>query len=594
MSFILQIFYSVISGLLLSLAIPNELYLLGSPAVAFVAIIPLYIVFSNCKSYKNAFWLMFIQVFTTHMTSSFWLAFFKDFAVFTLGASALATAAIGGFCGLLIFIPFSKFNKTDSWKLETFSLYKPVYRQSFFRIIYFAAAYTVYEWVKSIGFLGYPWGTVSSSMFRFKWFIQLADITGTYGITFLTVLFNSILGELLCLFAICKKNDSGKKLFKDVVWTAGLFAVLFVCTMGYGAWQYNLTRTPVKQLTTVMVQINQDPWREGDLTESILVQEKMSEESIARLKEQDKKPELIVWSEGSLSGFFPGAKTYYEWSPTEKPFIDFVKDNNTPVLVGGGVAVNNEIIFHGEKINHKKLYNSALMFNSKGEYCGYYGKLHLVPFAESIPFIDNPIIKKIMMKLVHISSGWHKGENLTYFEIPCTVLDEKYNTYVQNINVTYPEAYKLPSVKIATPICFDDAFTDVMRPLSLNGAELFVNITDDSWSLKRSSEYQHFCIAAYRAIEYRTTLVRSTNAGYSVVVDPSGKILADMPLFTTQSMEYDVPVFQKVTTIYAALGNWVPYLFYVLIIGTMFMIIKHFRYESKTVICSRKFKNKKK
>ena len=99
-----------------------------------------------------------------------------------------------------------------------------------------------------------------------------------------------------------------------------------------------------------------------------------------------------------------------------------------------------------------------------------------------------------------------------------------------------------------------------MRPLFLNGTELFVNITDDSWSLKKSSEIQHFVIASYRAIEYRTTLVRSANAGYSVVVSPSGKVIADLPLFEEAALDFDIPVYKRVMTTYARFGNWLPYL----------------------------------
>ena len=120
---------------------------------------------------------------------------------------------------------------------------------------------------------------------------------------------------------------------------------------------------------------------------------------------------------------------------------------------------------------------------------------------------------------------------------------------------------KIPyTVRLATPICFDDAFTDIMRPLFLNGCELFVNITDDSWSRKQSSEIQHFVIASYRAIEYRTSLIRSSNAGYSVVVDPAGKVIADQPLFEESSLVYDVPIYEHKMTTYARFGNWLPYL----------------------------------
>ena len=72
-------------------------------------------------------------------------------------------------------------------------------------------------------------------------------------------------------------------------------------------------------------------------------------------------------------------------------------------------------------------------------------------------------------------------------------------------------------------------------------------------------EIQHFCIAAYKAIEYRTTLVRSANAGYSVVLDPAGNILADLPLFEQTALSYKVPVFKRTMTTYARFGNWLPY-----------------------------------
>ena len=116
-----------------------------------------------------------------------------------------------------------------------------------------------------------------------------------------------------------------------------------------------------------------------------------------------------------------------------------------------------------------------------------------------------------------------------------------------------------------------------MRPMFLNGAELFINITDDSWSLKESSEIQHFAIAAYRAIEYRTTLVRSANAGYSVVVDPSGRVINDQPLFQPSSVYCDVPVYERHMTTYARFGNWLPYSIAILFIIYSFYMWKTFK-----------------
>ena len=114
-------------------------------------------------------------------------------------------------------------------------------------------------------------------------------------------------------------------------------------------------------------------------------------------------------------------------------------------------------------------------------------------------------------------------------------------------------------MRISTPICFDDAFPDVCRPLAANGSEVFMNITDDSWSKTKSSEYQHFVISAFRAIELRTTLVRSTNSGYSAVIDARGNVLSDMPLFEEAALFCKVPVYKKQETVYLRFGNWLPH-----------------------------------
>ena len=171
-----------------------------------------------------------------------------------------------------------------------------------------------------------------------------------------------------------------------------------------------------------------------------------------------------------------------------------------------------------------------------------------------------------MEKVVGISAGWTPGDQYVFFDVPCRITEHYVLPSVKEIDLRKSSSQqkkeeKTPyTVRVSTPICFDDAFTDIMRPLFLNGTELFINITVDSWSLKKSSEIQHFVIASYRAIEYRTTLVRSANAGYSVVVDPSGKVIADLPLFEEASLATDIPVYKREVTTYARFGNWLPYL----------------------------------
>ncbi len=570
MTLILQVFYSVFSGLLLTLGIPNELFLLGNPFFAFISIIPYYIAIKNARNYRQAFLLGFIQTLTTHLCSSFWLAYFKDFAIFTLGASALATACIGGIMALFMYLPFSR---TDRHILTNNAMLRPFFEDSAFRILYFAGLYTLYEWVKSSGFIGYPWGTISSAMYRWHSFTQLAAITGTYGLTFLTVMFD-------CIAVEAAFNYLEKRSLFSTLNAAKVFAILFGITLFWGNYEYNKPRTPDKVLTTVMVQQNYNPWDIIDDDEIIEISENLSQKRLDELNKLGKEPQLIVWSEGSLTGTFPNAYEHYNWTPDKEPLLDFIRNNNTPLLTGGMYRkkFTDENDPDAEPVI--KYYNIAMLFDSQANFRGYYGKLHLVPFAESIPGIDNPVIRAIFRKVVGISAGWTRGEQLTYFEIPCSYYDKSTTPRVNNIDISVPYNYTVnndqPLVRIATPVCFDDSFTDVMRPLFLNGAELFVNLTDDSWSLKKSSEFQHFCIASYRAIEYRTTLVRSTNAGYSVVVSPTGEVLADQPLFEESSLAYDVPVYKRVITPYARFGNWLPYTCLVFFVLTAIRMFEHF------------------
>lgn len=591
MTLILQVFYSVFSALILSIAIPNELYIFGCPVFAFVAMVPFYInVRYLCKNYRQAFWCSFIQVLITHLLSSFWLAFFKDFAIFTLGASAIATAFIGGFMGLFFYLPFSRKSRQP---LIDFSISKPFYEHTSFRILYFSFLYTLYEWVKSSGFLGYPWGTISSAMFNFPVFRQLSAITGTYGITFLTIMFNAILAEGFILFYESIKCSDKKLLFFEYSNIVKVFSFLFILSMLYGYYNYNLQRKPVKKLTTVMVQQNSDPWKQKSDTENILKSQNLTQDSIKELKKSNLKPQLVVWSEGCLTKYFPDSYNYYKRNPEESPLVSFIKNMETPLIAGGSYIKRIKNQETGEE--ERRFFNSAIVFDKEGNYRGMYGKLHLVPFAESIPGINNPKIKNIMIKLVGISAGWSKGEQLSYFDIPCSSVDDDFIPAIANTDISVPykvsKEIKDPTVRICTPICFDDSFTDVIRPLFANGAELFVNITDDSWSLKKSSEIQHFVIGSYRAIEYRTTLIRSANAGYSVVIDPAGKILVDQPLFQDSSVAYEVPVYRRTITTYARFGNWLPYLSIIILFFVSVRMFMSFT-QSDYIPSERKLKKK--
>ena len=338
---------------MLSTAIPNEFYLFGCPFYTLIAFIPLYLIFNRIRNFKTAFLAFFIQTLTTHLISSFWLAYFKDFAVFTLGASAFGTACIGGAFGLFFFIPY--YTSDCQNKINEYSLAFSIRRSVIFRIFYFAAIYTLYEWVKSAGFLGYPWGTVSSAMFRWPLLMQSASITGTYGITFIIVMFNAIAAEFLLQYY--GNYGLQKKRTAETIQVAKLYSVLLIVILVYGIYQYDKPRKPVKELTTITVQQNCNPWLEDTEKDSILTSQELTREKIEELGAQNRTAELVVWSEGCLRRSFPAAETYYTWYPGEQPLSDFVSEMNVPFIFGGSVSKKREVTRNGLQKEVKDYYN---------------------------------------------------------------------------------------------------------------------------------------------------------------------------------------------------------------------------------------------
>lgn len=561
---ILQLFFSALSGVLTALSISNELLPYGNPLAAFFALVPFYIALRNCRSFRQAALCAFIQAGVTHLLSCYWLSYFRDFAVLTLGASACGTGGILALFSMFLYLPYSKnrsSRKSDGFLTEN-SLVKAFYSESGFRIFYFAAVYVLYEWFKSSGFLAFPWGTLSMGCFSLKYLIQSADIFGTYGITFLAASVSALTGEFLLSrqYHFFEREKPGLK---------GSLIVIITCILSlnvYGIRQYNQKLVPEKILNCSLIQQNKDPWIRGGDTASILTSMELTEKAIADFNSQGKSPDLVVWSEGILRNIMPLSYVYYTMMPEEQPLVQFIINHQVPFLIGGAYALDAP---------SRSFANAALMFDRNGNFTGWYGKRHLVPLAESVPFIEYPAVKKLLTKITGFSFCWTPGQFVSLFNLPCRytgdaltqdhyIFDQSQERPPYSYILDNEKLLENPSVLAASPICFEDAFPDIFRDFHRHGAELFVNITDDSWSLTKSAEYQHFVIACFRAIEFRTTLVRSTNSGVTAVIDPAGRILCKAPLFEKTYLNAEVPVYRTKHTVYSSFLNWFNWLLMIL------------------------------
>ncbi|PIE98487.1 MAG: apolipoprotein N-acyltransferase [Treponema sp.] len=521
MNFILLL----LSVFLMGIALPNELLTFGSWPLGMIALTPLYLALVLTKRRWGKAVLFGLWVAAVHIVSSFWLANFRDFAVFTIGASSIAY--------FLLVLPFGAFfHETIVFANKD---------KKYLRPIAFAVIWVFWEWFKSNGFLAYPWGTVFMTTYSCKLLTQIVDITGVWGISFLIALFAGFLGEFILLL-----RDTERAVFLRTakpVFRLGCFIIfLFAVVLSYGFFRLNEDVTPSKTLKTAIIQPYNDSWDYSDIDGTLTFGINLTDDL---LKHNDDKPDLIVWSENSLVYSYPLSMDYYILNPEVRPFRKMLIENQTPILAGSPLPFANED--GTDDKNYQFFTNSVCLIGSNGDILDSYSKIQLVPFAEYMPFVQYKFVRNLFRKLVGFSSGFLPGKNYNAIDIK--------NSENENI-------------RFIAPICFEDAFASLCATLhNTNKSELIINLTDDSWSNTKSAEYQHFVVAHFRSIELRTTMIRSTNAGYSCVIDPWGNVIGDLPLFCSGGLFFEVPIYPHRQTIYSKYKDWFP----LLCVGLLFL-----------------------
>ena len=106
-------------------------------------------------------------------------------------------------------------------------------------------------------------------------------------------------------------------------------------------------------------------------------------------------------------------------------------------------------------------------------------------------------------------------------------------------------------------ICYESIFPNEVRQFARNGAEFFVNISNDGWYGNTSAPLQHLNMARMRAVENNRWLLRDTNTGVTAVIDPYGRRVAEAPRFQRTALQgaYDL---EQDTTFYTRHGDWFP------------------------------------
>ena len=506
-----RILMALASALLLTLALPNDLLPLGSPLFGVVALAPLLVAIYGSPSYKSAALVGVVFGGVSTVLTNFWLLFFQSFSVWTLGSVALAYV---GFNALLA--PFLRAIGSVPRSYRPFAV---------------ACGWALYEYLKSVGFLGFPWGLIAYPVHDLLPLIQFVEISGVWGLSLLMALVNALAAEWLGTLVAA---PSLKAAAITHLWRpTAMVATLVVGALAFGAVALSSPLPADSSVDVALIQHNRNPWETGDLSDAVETLQRLTDEAIAAAPGQ---PDLLVWSETALSVPVVGRESYYAQVPRSRPLLPYLRQLETHLLTGVPWIIGTQPL---------QAMNAAMVAGPGFVQPRHYGKQHPVPFAESVPLWEVPFVRRFFTEVIGLQAVWVSGREPTVFEIPLA---------------------DGGLMRFSTPICFEDAFPNLSRQFVLAGADILMNITNDAWSGTISAETQHFVAAKLRAVENRRVLVRTTNAGVTAVIDPHGRVMQQAPLFVETFLRLDIPLYTGELTFYTRFGDVLPALLGVVVL----------------------------
>jgi len=524
---------TLFSAVLYALAFPNEYFLDGVGWLGWIALVPL-------------FWV----IKTSHFTQTlFYLTIFGAFQ----GVLVNAWYSTYG----LIALPFVTI--FSAWVFFVYALVMGVLRNLVYtpRVlgrhdwILWPLSWTLFDYARSLGSVAYPWGFLGATQYQFSQFIQVADVTGIWGVTFLVVLVNSVLSHVILPYPT-RQTPWNSHLPVPITARRRLPAlvtsVLILASLIYGETKIQqYTEAQKSTYPVLLIQQNIDPRNhETDIPPQTL---------ISLTQTQNSQPgTLVLWPEGALGlddsvrevqtmvndgQFYLLAGTTRRKEVSQLPPVAqrrFVEE--TPALLALG---------HEWAATRKPQFNSVISFLPNGDPGLEYNKIRWVPFSEHFPYKKElPWIYQLLDYFN--SSDWTPGWEYTLFPTPAGL--------------------------VATPICFEDVFPNHLRRFVLEGADMFAVVSNDYWSLTPVEGQQHAIHGLFRAIENRVPMVRATTSGLTSVINPLGTIEESLDYYAKVTLSYDVPVlesgnsFRPGPTLYTRWGDWFP-----LVAGGIFLII---------------------
>jgi apolipoprotein N-acyltransferase len=352
---------------------------------------------------------------------------------------------------------------------------------------------------------GFPWDLLGISQVDNIPLSRLATITGVYGLSFEIMVVNVAFAAAYLVRPEKRKTLLLAAIGAAVALQAGVLVPAPVISTDHTATLVQ-ANVPILQGADWTREYFQDTLR--DLTSL--------SENPANLEKP--RPDLIVWPESPAP--------FYTNDPTVRDTVSSIARQTDSWMLVGTIGVP----IAGSTPQETEIYNSAALVSLDGKWMSRYDKVHLVPFGEYVPFKN----------IFSFAGGLTKEVGDFSHGISRSPLDAG-------------------GRKLGVFICYESIFPDEIRQLAANGAQVFVNISNDGWYGDSGAYAQHLKQARMRAVENDRWLLRDTNTGITASIDPFGRISSSGPRKIRTALVAPYALL-NVTTFYTRHGDWFAYL----------------------------------
>lgn len=496
----------VLSGVLLAVSFPR----IGHGYLAWVAYIPLIAFVYKSKNAGHAF----LGGFVAGAIEIFLLMIWIPGVMLRYGglSTALAWLAFGLMIGMLACFPAAGC---------AISKYLTKRGGEFFFLL-FPAVWIVQEYAQTLfPFGGLPWLLAGYSQSDYLSMIQIADIAGVFGISFI------ILWTGAAIVWLAFHNGSKRSKCAPLIVAVLLIAACLV----YGRIALNRWDNIESPFGAAMLQGNIS----FDDTESVLAEKFQRGYVKMADKLNSAETDLLILPESP-------SPISFQYDPSYRRTLEDLARRYSLGLIFNNIRME-------ETKEGTRYFNSAYFLDGRGVQTGIYDKIHLVPFGEYIP------LEKLFFFAETITRDVGAFQSGKDYKV---------------INIGGKPANAI--------ICFEAVFPDLVRRFVRQGSRLIINLTNDAWYGDSAAPYQHFAIARFRAVENRRFLIRAANSGISGIIDPGGRVQGATGLLQ-EAISRGRFAFLDVKTVYTRYGD--AFVFLCAIISCALWIAAGFRRASQ-------------